>query len=75
VRLAIVASVIFGLGVIGGVSGAMTADLPKEDTSTGTFTLSHGSGVLPALGFGTAESDHQTDINDATRLHERVGSA
>jgi len=47
-RLAIVASVIFGLGVIGGgVSAAMTADLPKEETPTGTFTLSHGSGVIP----------------------------
>jgi hypothetical protein len=75
VRLAIVASVIFGLGVIGGVSAAMTADLPKEETSTGTFTLSHGSGVIPAFGFGTAESDHQIDINHATKLHERVGSA
>ena len=40
-RLAVVASVIFGLGVIGGVSAAMTADLPKEETSTGTFTLTH----------------------------------
>jgi hypothetical protein len=74
-RLAIVASVIFGLGVIGGVSAAMTADLPKEETSTGTFTLTHGSGVIPALGFRTEESVHQTDINDAAKLHERVGSA
>jgi hypothetical protein len=74
-RLAIVASVIFGLGVIGGVSAAMTADLPKDETSTGTFTLSHGSGVIPALEVGTAESYHQIDINDATKLHGRVGSA
>jgi hypothetical protein len=74
-RLAIVASVIFGLGLISGISAAMTAGLPKEETSTRTFTPSHGSGVIPALGFGTAESDHQTNTNDATRLHERVGSA
>jgi hypothetical protein len=74
-RLAIVASVIFDLGVIGEVSAAMTADLPKEETSTGTFTLTHGSGLIPAPGLGTAESDHQIDIDDATKLHERVGSA
>jgi carbonic anhydrase len=66
-RLAIVASVIFCLGVIGGVSAAVTADLPKDETSAGTFTLSHGSGVIPALWFGPAESDRYQRRDQAAR--------
>jgi len=48
-RLSIVVSVVLGLCVTAGAIAAMAADLPKEGTSTGTYT---GSGTFKATAIG-----------------------